>query len=174
MLQMPRAGDPCKHRKPRFVLMSYEHYKRLRTGGDPCKMFRTSDIPDEHAELFSADFARLARSEGYATDLKEAFEKELRPRRHRSLLRRFCFDRRTSLTSTHSKARLTAHEHRSYRRPCPPSAGWRFLRSTLRGNARLSRGQFQALTFRKALPWRQDASVRRVPVQHQPWRPQKR
>ena len=24
-----------KHRKPRFVLMSFEHYERMRTGGNP-------------------------------------------------------------------------------------------------------------------------------------------
>jgi hypothetical protein len=57
-----------KHRKPRFVLMSYEHYERLRTGGDPRKAYRTSDMPDEHAELFSAEIDRLARGEGYGDE----------------------------------------------------------------------------------------------------------
>ena len=54
-----------KHRKPRFVLMSYEHYERLRTGGDPRRSHHTAGMPDEHAELFGAALDRLARGEGY-------------------------------------------------------------------------------------------------------------
>lgn len=51
-----------KHRKPRFVLMSYEHYERMRLGGDPRL---ASEMPDEHRELFGAEIDRLARGEGY-------------------------------------------------------------------------------------------------------------
>lgn len=54
-----------KHRKPRFVLMSYEHYEQLRTGGDPRRAHQAADMPDEHAELFGAALDRLARGEGY-------------------------------------------------------------------------------------------------------------
>lgn len=57
-----------KHRKPRFVLMSYEHYERLRTGGDTRKAHRASDMPDEHRELFGAEIDRLARGEGYGDE----------------------------------------------------------------------------------------------------------
>ena len=57
-----------KHRKPRFVLMSYEHYERLRTGGDPRKVYRASDMPDEHTELFSEQIDRLARGERYGDE----------------------------------------------------------------------------------------------------------
>ncbi len=57
-----------KHRKPRFVLMSYEHYERLRTGGDTRKARRASDMPDEHRELFGAEIDRLARGEGYGDE----------------------------------------------------------------------------------------------------------
>ncbi|MQY49541.1 type II toxin-antitoxin system prevent-host-death family antitoxin [Rhizobiales bacterium RZME27] len=42
-----------KHRKPRFVLMSYEYYQRLCTGGDPRKAHLASNMPDKHRELFS-------------------------------------------------------------------------------------------------------------------------
>jgi len=54
-----------KKRKPRFVLLSYENYERLRTGGDPRCAHRVSDMPEEHKELFAAEIDRLARGEGY-------------------------------------------------------------------------------------------------------------
>ncbi|MEY9627191.1 type II toxin-antitoxin system Phd/YefM family antitoxin [Sinorhizobium fredii] len=54
-----------KHRKPRFVLMSYEYYERMRAGGDPRSAHRASDMPVEHKKLFVAEIDRLARGEGY-------------------------------------------------------------------------------------------------------------
>ena len=57
-----------KHRKPRFVLMSYEHYERMRTGGDPRQAHLASQMPIEHEELFGAAIERLARGEGYDHD----------------------------------------------------------------------------------------------------------
>lgn len=54
-----------KHRKPRFVLMSYEHYERMRASGDIRQAYRASQMPDEHAELFGSAIERLARGEGY-------------------------------------------------------------------------------------------------------------
>ncbi|ESY73408.1 MULTISPECIES: type II toxin-antitoxin system prevent-host-death family antitoxin [unclassified Mesorhizobium] len=54
-----------KHRKPRFVLMSYEHYERMRIGGDPRRAYRVSEMPEEHTEVFAAEIDRLARGEGY-------------------------------------------------------------------------------------------------------------
>lgn len=57
-----------KHRKPRFVLMSYEHYERMRTGGDPRQAHLASQMPIEHEELFGAAIDRLARGEGYDHD----------------------------------------------------------------------------------------------------------
>ena len=54
-----------KHRKPRFVLMSYEHYERMRTGGDPRQAHHVSEMPEEHRGLFLAEIDRLARGEGY-------------------------------------------------------------------------------------------------------------
>jgi len=54
-----------KHRKPRFVLMSYEHYERMRIGGDTRRAHHVSKMPEEHTELFAAEIDRLARGEGY-------------------------------------------------------------------------------------------------------------
>ncbi len=54
-----------KHRKPRFVLMSYEHYERMRTGGDQRQAYHVSEMPEEHRGLFLAEIDRLARGEGY-------------------------------------------------------------------------------------------------------------
>ncbi|KXF78099.1 prevent-host-death protein [Paramesorhizobium deserti] len=54
-----------KHGKPRFVLMSYEHYERMRTGGDPRRAYLASEMPEEHKELVAAETDRLARGEGY-------------------------------------------------------------------------------------------------------------
>ena len=54
-----------RHKKPRFVLMSYEHYERMRSGGDPRRAYHISEMPAEHAELFDEALDRLARGEGY-------------------------------------------------------------------------------------------------------------
>jgi len=44
---------------------SYEHYERMRAGGDPRRGHRVSEMPEEHKELFAAAIDRLARGEGY-------------------------------------------------------------------------------------------------------------
>ena len=54
-----------KHRKPRFVLMSYEHYERMRTGADPRRAHHVSEMPKEHSDLFLPEIERLARGVGY-------------------------------------------------------------------------------------------------------------
>jgi hypothetical protein len=54
-----------KHRRPRFVLKSCEHYERMCTGGDFRQAHRTSQMSDEHEELFGPAIDRLARGEGY-------------------------------------------------------------------------------------------------------------
>jgi prevent-host-death family protein len=43
-----------RHRKPRYVLMSYEHYERIRAGADPRRTVKASEIPDEHANFSPA------------------------------------------------------------------------------------------------------------------------
>ena len=57
-----------KHRKPRFVLMSYDHYERLLTSGDTRRVHRASEMPAEHVDLFEAEIDRLARGEGYGDE----------------------------------------------------------------------------------------------------------
>lgn len=54
-----------RHNKPRFVLMSYEHYERMRSGGDPRQVHLASKMPEEHVELFGEAIEQLARGEGY-------------------------------------------------------------------------------------------------------------
>lgn len=57
-----------KHRKPRFVLMSYDHYERLRTGGDTRTAHQTAEMPKQHLDLFEAEIDRLSRGEGYGDE----------------------------------------------------------------------------------------------------------
>lgn len=54
-----------KQRKPRFVLVSYEHYERMRAGADPRRTYRLSEMPEEHRDLFLAEIDRLARGVRY-------------------------------------------------------------------------------------------------------------
>ncbi|CAN7584738.1 type II toxin-antitoxin system Phd/YefM family antitoxin [Pararhizobium sp. LjRoot255] len=54
-----------RHNKPRFVLMSYDHYERMRTGADPRRVYSVPEMPKEHEELFGEAIERLARGEGY-------------------------------------------------------------------------------------------------------------
>ena len=54
-----------RHKKPRFVLMSYEHYERMCAGGNPRHAYSISQMPDDHAALFDEALDRLARGEGY-------------------------------------------------------------------------------------------------------------
>lgn len=58
-----------KHRKPRFVLMSYDHYERLRSDGDNNRtVHRASEMPAKHVELLEAEVDRLARGESYGDE----------------------------------------------------------------------------------------------------------
>lgn len=54
-----------KHQKPRFVLMSYEYYEQMRTGGDPRSVHRASEMPEEHRELFAAEMRPAGAAERY-------------------------------------------------------------------------------------------------------------
>lgn len=54
-----------RHRKPRFVLMSIEHYERIMKTRNPRQVHRTARMPSEHADLFGEAVDRLARGEGY-------------------------------------------------------------------------------------------------------------
>jgi len=54
-----------RHRKPRFVMMSYEHYQRIREAADPRRAYGVGETPPDIAELFGDALDRLAKGEGY-------------------------------------------------------------------------------------------------------------
>jgi prevent-host-death family protein len=54
-----------RHRKPRFVMMSYDHYQRIKNEADPRRVYGAGETPDDLAELFAGEIDRLARGEGY-------------------------------------------------------------------------------------------------------------
>ncbi len=54
-----------RHRKPRFVMMSYELYRRLRQTTDPRRAYGLGETPHDIAELFGDELDRLARGEDY-------------------------------------------------------------------------------------------------------------
>ena len=53
-----------RHRKPRFVMMSYEHYQRIQHANDPRQAYGAGKTPQEIAALFAAGLDRLAKGEG--------------------------------------------------------------------------------------------------------------
>lgn len=54
-----------RHRKPRFVIMSYEHYQAIRRDEDPRRVFAVAETPDDIAAIFAEPLERLAQGEGY-------------------------------------------------------------------------------------------------------------
>jgi prevent-host-death family protein len=54
-----------RHRKPRFVMMSYEHYQRIKGESDPRRVYATGETPEDINALFSSEVERLARGGGY-------------------------------------------------------------------------------------------------------------
>lgn len=54
-----------RHRKPRYVLMTFEHYERIMKSNNPREVHRTARMPPDHADLFGKALDRLARGEGY-------------------------------------------------------------------------------------------------------------
>lgn len=54
-----------RHRKPRYVLMSIEHYERIMKSNNPREAHWTDRMPSEHADLFGEALDRLSRGEGY-------------------------------------------------------------------------------------------------------------
>ncbi|MDF0695913.1 type II toxin-antitoxin system prevent-host-death family antitoxin [Rhizobium sp. MC63] len=54
-----------RHHKPCFVLMSYEHYQRMRSGLDPRRAHHIAEMPDEHGEFLGKAIEQLAKGEGY-------------------------------------------------------------------------------------------------------------
>ncbi|HME85766.1 MAG TPA: type II toxin-antitoxin system prevent-host-death family antitoxin [Roseiarcus sp.] len=54
-----------RHRKPRFVMMSYEHYLRIKETIDPRRAYGAGETPRDIAALFGDELDRLAKGEGY-------------------------------------------------------------------------------------------------------------
>jgi prevent-host-death family protein len=57
-----------RHRKPRFVMMSYEHYQRLAEATDPRRSYGPGETPNDIATLFGIELDRLANGEGYGDE----------------------------------------------------------------------------------------------------------
>jgi prevent-host-death family protein len=54
-----------RHRKPRFVMMSYEHYERIKVTADPRRVYGIGETPDHLAAVFRDELDRLAKGDGY-------------------------------------------------------------------------------------------------------------
>lgn len=54
-----------RHRKPRFVMMSYEHYQRIKETSDPRRAYGAGETPPDIAVLFGDELDRIAEGEGY-------------------------------------------------------------------------------------------------------------
>jgi prevent-host-death family protein len=54
-----------RHRKPRFVMMSYELYQRIKETTDPRRVYGAGETPKDIAALFGGELDRLAKGEGY-------------------------------------------------------------------------------------------------------------
>jgi prevent-host-death family protein len=50
-----------RHRKPRFVMMSHEHYERMRAASDPRRVYGRGETPEEISELFADTLDRVIR-----------------------------------------------------------------------------------------------------------------
>ena len=53
-----------RHRKPRFVMMSFEHYQHITQTGDPRRVYSAGETPDDIAALFGEALDRLAQGVG--------------------------------------------------------------------------------------------------------------
>ena len=54
-----------RHRRPRFVMMSVEHYESLRGESDPREVYGAGETPEPIRGLFADELSRLAKGEGY-------------------------------------------------------------------------------------------------------------
>ena len=48
-----------RHAKPRYVMMSFEHYERLRQGTNPQRSYAAGETPDHLARMFSTELDKL-------------------------------------------------------------------------------------------------------------------
>jgi prevent-host-death family protein len=54
-----------RHGKPRYVMMSVEHYAQIKASADPRRVYGAGETPEPIAKLFAEELARLAKGEGY-------------------------------------------------------------------------------------------------------------
>lgn len=57
-----------RHKKPRFVLMSFEHYERMRSGANTRQAWRTAGMPEEHKVLFDEALQGIEEGSSYDED----------------------------------------------------------------------------------------------------------
>ncbi|WP_420408034.1 type II toxin-antitoxin system Phd/YefM family antitoxin [Hoeflea sp.] len=57
-----------RHKKPRFVLMSFEHYERMKAGSGTRQAYRTAEMPVEHRAIFDEALRDLEDGTGYDDD----------------------------------------------------------------------------------------------------------
>ncbi len=54
-----------EHRKPKFVLMSYDDYERMQGASDPNRAYRLEETPDAILDILKDEFQALdARRDG--------------------------------------------------------------------------------------------------------------
>ena len=54
-----------RHRKPRLVMMSIEHYQRISASHYPRRSYGAGETPRELLELLRGGLERVAKGEGY-------------------------------------------------------------------------------------------------------------
>lgn len=52
-----------RHSKPRFVMMSLEHFERLSQSANPRRVYAAGETPDDLAGMFLPELDRIARGE---------------------------------------------------------------------------------------------------------------
>lgn len=48
-----------QHRKPRYVLMTYDEFEAMKTKGDPRRVYRANEAPQELVDLILPELDRL-------------------------------------------------------------------------------------------------------------------
>ena len=56
-----------KHRKPRYVLMTYDEFEAMKTRGDPRRVYGANEAPQELVDIIMPERDRLI-AEGRETD----------------------------------------------------------------------------------------------------------
>lgn len=54
-----------RHRKPRFIMMSFEHYQHISATNDPRRSYAAGETPQDLLGLLGGEINRLAKGEGY-------------------------------------------------------------------------------------------------------------